>query len=88
MLVLSRKAGEKVLIGDVIVITVVRIGPGAVRFGIEAPGDMNIVREEIALRTTPIQGCNDDLDDIGRRLLDEAANGFVPPGCAVISDEV
>ncbi len=47
MLVLSRKVGERVLVGDNVVITVVRIGPNAVRLGIEAPKDMNIVREEL-----------------------------------------
>ena len=86
MLVLSRQVGEKLLIGDDIVITVVRISPNAVRFGIKAPSDMNVVREEIAHRR--IQVSNDDIDDIGRRLLDEAADGFIPPGCAVIPDEV
>ncbi len=86
MLVLSRQVGEKILIGADIVITVVRISPGLVRFGVEAPQDMNIVREEIARRR--IQVGNDNLDDLGRRLFDEAANGFVPPGCVVIPDEV
>lgn len=47
MLVLSRKVGERVLVGDKVQITVVRIGPNAVRLGIEAPKDMNIVREEL-----------------------------------------
>ena len=47
MLVLSRKVGERVLVGDKVVVTVVRIGPNKVRLGIEAPKDMNIVREEL-----------------------------------------
>lgn len=47
MLVLSRKAGERILVGDDVVITVVRVGPNSVRVGIEAPRDMNIVREEL-----------------------------------------
>lgn len=47
MLVLSRKPGERILIGDDVVVTVVRIGPNNVRVGIEAPRDMNIVREEL-----------------------------------------
>ena len=47
MLVLSRKAGERILIGDDVAITVVRIGPNSVRVGIEAPKSMNIVREEL-----------------------------------------
>lgn len=47
MLVLSRKTSERILIGDDIAITVVRIGPNSVRIGIEAPRTMNIVREEL-----------------------------------------
>ncbi len=52
MLVLSRKVSERILIGDNVVITVVRIGPNTVRLGIDAPRDMNIVREEVAGRIT------------------------------------
>jgi carbon storage regulator len=47
MLVLARKVGEKILIGDNISVTVVRIAHGVVRIGIEAPGEMAIIREEI-----------------------------------------
>jgi carbon storage regulator len=47
MLVLSRKPGERILIGDQVAITIVRIGPNTVRLGIDAPRDMNIVREEL-----------------------------------------
>lgn len=47
MLVLSRKPGERILIGDDIAVTVVRIGPNTVRLGIDAPRTMNIVRDEL-----------------------------------------
>jgi len=47
MLVLSRKVGEKILIGDEIAVTVVRVAQGIVRIGVEAPRQMAIVREEI-----------------------------------------
>jgi carbon storage regulator len=47
MLVLSRKSGEKILIGDKISITVVRIAPGIVRIGVEAPKDLPVLREEL-----------------------------------------
>lgn len=49
MLVLSRKPGEKILIGENVTITIVRIGPNTVRLGIDAPRDMNIVRDELQL---------------------------------------
>jgi carbon storage regulator len=47
MLVLSRGVGERIQIGDDIEVVVVRIAPGLVRIGIEAPTEMPIVREEI-----------------------------------------
>ncbi len=47
MLVLSRKVGEKIWIGENISVTVVRVAQGIVRIGIEAPHDLPIVREEL-----------------------------------------
>ncbi len=47
MLVLSRKVGERILIGDDIAVTVVRVAQGMVRIGVEAPQETPIVREEI-----------------------------------------
>jgi len=49
MLVLSRKVGERILLGDNIKITVVRISGGGVRLGIEAPTDLPVVREEVVI---------------------------------------
>jgi len=48
VLVLSRKIGERILIGDKIAVTVVKIGHGGVRIGVEAPPEMAVVREELA----------------------------------------
>lgn len=50
MLVLSRKPGEKILIGDDIKVVVVRIGPNTVRIGIEAPRHLHVVREELVIQ--------------------------------------
>ena len=47
MLVLSRKLGEKIYIGDQICITVVDIDRGKIRLGIEAPRDVAIYRQEL-----------------------------------------
>ena len=47
MLILSRKPGEKILIGDRVEVTVVRITPGSSASGIEAPADWPIVRKEL-----------------------------------------
>jgi carbon storage regulator len=48
LLVVSRKVGERILIGDKIAITVVKVGSSGVRIGIEAPKEMAVVREELA----------------------------------------
>ncbi|BBP43322.1 carbon storage regulator CsrA [Thiosulfativibrio zosterae] len=47
MLVLTRKVGESLIIGDNVVITVVSQKGGQVRLGIEAPASVSIQREEI-----------------------------------------
>lgn len=47
MLVLSRKIGEKVIIGDGITVVVKRILGQRVTFGIEAPETVRIVRGEL-----------------------------------------
>jgi len=48
MLVLSRKLGEKIVIGDNIIVTVVKIDRNQIRIGIEAPTDVPVYRQEIA----------------------------------------
>jgi carbon storage regulator len=48
VLVLSRKVGERILIGDKIAVTVVKIGHGGVRIGVEAPPELAVVRQELA----------------------------------------
>jgi carbon storage regulator len=47
MLVLTRRPGEQIVIGENIRITVVSLGPGRVKIGIEAPPDVRIDRQEI-----------------------------------------
>jgi len=47
MLVLSRRPGESITIGDDIVITVVAVSGGHIRLGISAPRNVQVLREEI-----------------------------------------
>jgi carbon storage regulator len=47
MLVLSRRQGETIWIGDRVRVTVLKLDRNGVRLGIEAPGDMSILREEL-----------------------------------------
>ena len=60
MLVLSRKSGESLRIGDQIRLVVVRLETGRVRLGIEAPADIQIVREELDPLFCPPTSCPDD----------------------------
>jgi carbon storage regulator len=47
MLVLTRRLGESITIGDDIVVTVLSVSGGQVRLGITAPQSVRVVREEI-----------------------------------------
>ena len=48
MLVLSRRVGEKLVIGDNITVVVNRMAGNRVSLGIEAPDDVRIVRGELS----------------------------------------
>ncbi len=54
MLVLSRTIGERILIGQDIVVTVLEVARGRVRLGIEAPLQWSIRRMELPELTRPI----------------------------------
>lgn len=47
MLVLTRKAGESVMIGDDVVVTVLETRGDVVRIGINAPRSIQVHREEV-----------------------------------------
>lgn len=53
MLVLTRKPLETVLIGDAIRVTLLAIRGNHIRLGIEAPGDVKIVRAELCRQVEP-----------------------------------
>lgn len=50
MLVLTRKEGESLLIGDNIKVTIVRAGANHVRVGVQAPREVKVIREELKER--------------------------------------
>lgn len=52
MLVLSRKSGQQIKLGDGISVTVLRVHGDNVRLGIQAPRDMLVLREELSIATT------------------------------------
>jgi len=47
MLVLTRKPGEGIIVGDDVKITIVEIKGAGIRIGIEAPADKKIYRQEV-----------------------------------------
>ena len=47
MLVLTRRAGESVMIGDNVIITVLEARGDVIRLGIEAPREVQVHREEV-----------------------------------------
>ncbi len=76
MLVLSREVGERIKVGDDIVITVCRISPNSVRLGIEAPKEMNIARDELIGTCPKIQPRPEDVADIGRKTIERNRDVF------------
>lgn len=59
MLVLSRRVGERVVIGDGITVTVTRVAGQRVMLGIEAPAGVRILRGELGRRG---ESASEDID--------------------------
>jgi len=56
MLVLTRRVGEKIYLGDNIVLTVTAISGQQIRLGIIAPPEVPILRNELVVRGTAARG--------------------------------
>jgi len=50
MLILTRKSGEKLMVGDDVEITVLGVKGNQVRIGVSAPKDIAVHREEVYIR--------------------------------------
>ena len=59
MLILTRKNGEALMIGDDVIITVLSVRGNQVRLGIDAPAEIPVHREEIYLRIQEEKGSSD-----------------------------
>jgi carbon storage regulator CsrA len=64
MLVLSRKPGEKLVIGHEIIVTVLEVRGSQVKIGIEAPDNVKIIRAE--LKAAQPDATREDLSDVCR----------------------
>jgi carbon storage regulator len=60
MLILSRRVGESLMIGDEITVTVLGVKGNQVRIGVNAPKDVAVHREEIYLRIQQADGGEDE----------------------------
>ena len=63
MLILTRRVGETLTIGDNIEVTVLEVRGGQVRIGVNAPRDVVVNRKEILNRLKPEADTN-DLQDL------------------------
>lgn len=66
MLVLTRKPGEGIIIGDNITIKIIEMKSGGIRIGIDAPADTKIYRQEVydRIKDENIGAANWNLDDL------------------------
>ena len=69
MLVLTRRPGESVMVGDDVVITVLDVRGDVVRIGIKAPRSVQVHREEVYKELQRVNRESASPDDIAVRAL-------------------
>ncbi|SFN42308.1 carbon storage regulator CsrA [Mycetocola miduiensis] len=78
MLVLTRKPGERILIGDDIVVTFLESRGDSIRIGIDAPSGVKIQRDEIVQAVTEANRAAVEVDSSAEDRI-KAALGYLPP---------
>ena len=68
MLILTRKIGESIVIGDDIVVKVVETGKNSIRIGIDAPREITVLRQEVfeSIQKENILSSRGEKSDIAR----------------------
>jgi carbon storage regulator len=87
MLVLTRKAGEKIVIGDDIIITILDVRGDGIRIGIDAPRGIKIQREEVLLAVAEANVAAAAADDSVEQQL-KSALGITTPSAAAQPGDV
>lgn len=78
MLVLSRKEGERIQIGDNITLVVSKVSGNRVTIGIEAPRDVKVVRGELGEAVTPEPAVSGPAAVVRAATLREFAASILP----------
>lgn len=79
MLILQRRVGESVMIGEDISVSVVSVKKGLVRLAISAPEEVPILRSELAAVTQANRDAAVEMSDPAALLHLLEASGAVPP---------
>ena len=72
MLVLTRRIGENIIIGDDITVTVLSVSRNQIRIGVNAPDDVTVHREEVYER---IQAGIAPGEEMPSKVLDKRSSG-------------
>jgi carbon storage regulator len=82
MLRITRRAGERIVLGDDVIVEVIEVKGGTVRLGIDAPRSLPVYREEIWLEVkreneAAAMASGDRLSEVAERL--KGRGGSTPP---------
>ncbi len=78
MLVLSRKSGESIVIGNDVVITILEVRGGQIRIGVDAPRNLAVHRAEIYEQVQAENRAAAASTDLKASILSTKASGLRP----------